>query len=73
MFHKTVKKAKQGDRVGILITNIESKQIERGIACFPGYLKPVQRVIISFEKIKYFKFPIKSKSKYHISSGHGNT
>jgi len=38
MFRKDVEKAIQGDRVGILVSNIDAKDIERGVACAPGYL-----------------------------------
>lgn len=30
----------------------------------------MQNVIINFSKIKYYKLPIKSKSKFHVISGH---
>ena len=73
MFHKPVESAQQGDRLGLLVTALETKNVERGVACTPGYLRPISRLIMSIQKIRYFKFPIKSKTKYHISSGHSNT
>lgn len=36
MFHQSVKRAKQGDRVGVCVTNLDSKAIERGVLCTPG-------------------------------------
>lgn len=36
MFRKNVKEAKQGDRVGICVTNLDAKLIERSIAAEPG-------------------------------------
>jgi len=36
MFKKSVKVATQGDRVGILVTQLDAKLVERGIMCAVG-------------------------------------
>lgn len=36
MFHQSVKTAKQGDRLGMCLTNLDAKAIERGLATSPG-------------------------------------
>jgi hypothetical protein len=36
MFHQPVRSAKQGDRLGLCVTNLDAKAIERGIATTPG-------------------------------------
>lgn len=70
MFHKSIKYVKQGDRVGMCVTNLDSKLIERGIACTPQSVPLIQSALCLVKKIRYFKFPCKTGSKFHISVGH---
>jgi selenocysteine-specific elongation factor len=70
MFHKPVRYAKQGDRLGICITNIDSKLVERGIAATPSSVPLISSAVCMIKKIRFFKFPCKSNGKYHISIGH---
>jgi selenocysteine-specific elongation factor len=70
MFHKSVKSAKQGDRVGICVTNLDSTKIERGIAAAPGSVPLLQSALCLVKKIRFFKGDCKSNTKYHISIGH---
>jgi len=70
MFRKPVEHAVQGDRIGICLTQFDPKQLERGIACKPGYVSTITAAIISVEKIKYFKGNVNTKAKFHISIGH---
>lgn len=70
MFHKNIEKAGQGDRIGILFKDLDSKNIERGIACRPGLLKSTDFIIIKIQKINYFKQNVKTKSKFHITLDH---
>lgn len=70
IFHEPIQTAGQGDRVGICIPQFDSSTLERGILCEIGYVEKIAAVIIDFNKVKYYKFSIKSKSKFHISSGH---
>lgn len=70
MFRKTVQEAKQGDRVGICVSNFNADTLERGILAAPGTIKLVSQAVIKLKKIKYFKYAIRSKSKFHITIGH---
>eukprot|EP00605_Chrysophyceae_sp_TOSAG23-4_P001053 GSChrysophyteH1.ASY1.ANO1.1158.1 assembled CDS len=70
MFRKPVKVAKQGDRVGICVTNLDSSTIERGIAAAPGSVQLFRSVLCLVKKVRYFKGECKSSAKFHISIGH---
>jgi selenocysteine-specific elongation factor len=45
MFRKPVQIAKQGDRVGMCVSQLDANDIERGIACSPGSMKTCETVI----------------------------
>lgn len=70
MFHQAVESASQGDRVGICVTQFDPKLLERGIVCTPGSIQSAYGLIVSVEKVVYFKQSIKNKAKYHITLGH---
>jgi selenocysteine-specific elongation factor len=70
MFHKPIRSANQGDRLGICVTNLDSNQIERGIAAAPNSLPLVKNAVCLVKKIRYFRLPCKSDTKFHISIGH---
>jgi selenocysteine-specific elongation factor len=70
MFHKPVKYAQQGDRVGICVTNLDAKLIERGIAATPNTIPLISSAICLVKKIRFFRYPCKSSTKFHISIGH---
>ncbi len=36
MFHKPVQRAAAGDRLGVCVTQLDAKLLERGLACAPG-------------------------------------
>jgi selenocysteine-specific elongation factor len=70
MFKKPVKLAKQGDRVGICVTHLDPKSIERGVAATPGTVPQLTTVLCLVKKVRFFKTPCKSNSKFHVSVGH---
>lgn len=70
MFRKPVDKAKQGDRVGICVTQFDPKLLERGLVCAPGALPTVDVAVIKVQRIKYFKGTVATKSKFHVTMGH---
>ena len=70
MFRQPVQKAIQGDRLGICVTHFEPKLLERGLVCSPGAVQSLYAAIVQVNKVPFFKFPITSKSKLHISIGH---
>ena len=69
MFKKPVSKAVQGDRVGMLIKNLDPTKIERTIACNEGYVQSIDGGVFLIKKIKYYKNEIKSNSKMFIIFG----
>jgi len=70
MFRKPVSKAVQGDRVGVCVTQFDPKLLERGMVCSPGSLRTFHAAIISVRKIVYFKGPLATRTKLHITVGH---
>ena len=71
MFHKPLKTAQQGDRVGICITQFDPTLLERGIAVAPvGSVPTFKTALVSINRIPYFKSNIKRNSKIHVSVGH---
>jgi len=70
MFRRPVKVAVQGDRVALCLTNLDPKLIERGVACAPGSVPLLSSVICLVKKIRFFRLPCKSNSRYHITIGH---
>lgn len=70
MFRKPVNVAIQGDRVGICVTQFDPKQLERGLVSSPESLRTLYAAVISVKKIPYFKGPVHTKAKFHITVGH---
>lgn len=70
MFRQPVSKAMQGDRVGICVTQFDPKLLERGLVCTPSTIPTTIAGIVSVEKIHYYKGPVASKAKFHITIGH---
>lgn len=70
MFRKPVSRAVQGDRVGVCVTQFDPKLLERGAVCSPGSLRTFHAAIISTRKIGYFKGPLPTRAKFHITVGH---
>lgn len=70
MFRRPVEVAKQGDRLGICVTQFDSNSLERGIVCFPKSVKTICATLVNVEKIRYFSGEIISGMRFHISIGH---
>ncbi|XP_037379992.1 selenocysteine-specific elongation factor [Talpa occidentalis] len=70
MFHMPVTSATQGDRLGICVTQFDPKLLERGLVCTPESLHTIHAALISVEKISYFRGPLLTKAKFHITVGH---
>ena len=41
MFKKPVQQAKQGDRIGLCVTQFDASLLERGLVATPGYLPTI--------------------------------
>lgn len=70
MFRQPMSDAQQGDRIGISITQFDSKLLERGLIAAPKYINYSTAAVVKLNKIKYYKGDIASKSKFHITIGH---
>ncbi|GBG89227.1 hypothetical protein CBR_g48935 [Chara braunii] len=70
VFHRPVSSARQGDRVGLCVTQLDSKLLERGLAAAPGSVPMLSAAVASVRKIRFFKGRISSKGKLHITVGH---
>ncbi|KAG7158100.1 selenocysteine-specific elongation factor-like [Homarus americanus] len=70
MFRQPVEKVSQGDRVGICVTQFDPKQLERGVVGSPGFIQTAFGVLAEVVKISYYKLPVETKSKFHVSLGH---
>uniref|UniRef100_A0A182NH28 Selenocysteine-specific elongation factor n=1 Tax=Anopheles dirus TaxID=7168 RepID=A0A182NH28_9DIPT len=70
MFRKSYQTIRQGDRAGICITQFDPKLLERGIVCAPNHVQHVYAAIVRLCSVKYYKRPIKSKAKFHITCGY---
>ncbi|XP_006078906.3 selenocysteine-specific elongation factor isoform X1 [Bubalus bubalis] len=70
VFHTPVGSAVQGDRLAICVTQFDPKLLERGLVCAPESLHTVHAALISVEKIPYFRGPLQTKAKFHITVGH---
>ena len=70
MFRKPVKAARQGDRLGLCVANLDATLVERGIATTPNSVPLLSTVICMVKKVRFFKFPCKSNAKFHVTIGH---
>ena len=70
MFHRPVKRARQGDRLGMCLANLDAKLLERAVASTPGTVPMVESCIAVIRKIRYFRGIIRSGSKFHVTVGH---
>eukprot|EP01126_Amoeba_proteus_P046798 TRINITY_DN5307_c0_g1_i3.p1 TRINITY_DN5307_c0_g1~~TRINITY_DN5307_c0_g1_i3.p1 ORF type:complete len:400 (-),score=98.96 TRINITY_DN5307_c0_g1_i3:1215-2342(-) len=71
MFKQPVSVAHTGDRIGVLLTQFDSKLMERGIVCGKaGEVPEVSKAIVLVKKVVFYKLPIASKAKFHVTIGH---
>lgn len=70
MFRKPVEKAQKGDRVGICVSKLDPKELERGLVCAPGKANHFTTALTKVSRIRHFKPDIMGNTKYHITIGH---
>lgn len=70
VFRQNVESAEEGDRLGLCVTQFDPKQMERGIVNRPGYVPHIFAAVITVRKVKYYKKPVSTKEKFHISIGY---
>ena len=71
IFRKSVKSATKGDRVGLLIKNLDNQKVERTIITSVG-IKEVNYLeggILLLKKVKLYKDKLKSNNKYYLMIG----
>ena len=71
IFRKSVKSAIKGDRVGLLIKNLDNQKIERTILTSVGSkeVNYLEGGILLLKKINLYKDNLKSNSKYYLMIG----
>ena len=70
VFHRPVTSASRGDRAGVCLAQMDAKLLERGLLCDPGSVPTFQVAVAAVQRIRYFKGPLPSKAKLHVSVGH---
>lgn len=65
MFHRPVTVATMGDRVGICVTQLDASLLERGVVCEPGSVSTISAAVVSANRVRFFKGPIKTKAQFH--------
>jgi selenocysteine-specific elongation factor len=70
VFKRPVQTCAVGDRVGMCITQFDSKLFERGIVAAPGTVPSFIAAVVSAEKIRFFKGIVHSKMRYHVTVGY---
>ena len=70
MFHRPVDSARCGDRLGLCVTQLDAKLLERGLVAAPGTLQPISAAVACVEKVRFFRGDIQSKSKLNVIVGH---
>lgn len=71
MFKQPVQLAGQGDRAAICVTNLDAKELERGLMIDTKLEMPVMdAAIVCVNRLGYFKSDVKTKAKFHVSLGH---
>lgn len=70
MFKRPVQSCARGDRLGICITQLDHKLMERGLVAAPGTVPTFGAAVVGAEKIRFFKGAVQSKMKFHVTVGH---
>ena len=71
IFRKSVKSATKGDRVGLLIKNLDNQKVERTIITSVGSkeVNYLEGGILLLKKVKLYKDKLKSNNKYYLMIG----
>ena len=70
-FHESLKVCYSGDRCGLCLPEVYSEKCpDRGWLYAPGLMNHCRAVIAEVHRIKYFKKPVKSNSKFYVVIGH---
>lgn len=69
-FHQPRLSCSAGDRLGICVSQLDAKLIERGVACAPGAVSTFECAVALVEKVRYYEGDIGSRSRMHVIIGH---
>ncbi|PJF17483.1 hypothetical protein PSACC_02706 [Paramicrosporidium saccamoebae] len=73
-YKRSMNSAMQGDRVGLGVTGLVSVDgIERTLLSIPGHQRPIDSFVMTARPIKYYKHPLISGVKLHVSVLHQTT
>ena len=70
MFHRPVQVARQGDRVGMCVTQLPADAVERGLVVAPGSVAVIAGCLARVDKIRFFKGRVRTGAKFHFTTGH---
>ena len=70
MFRKPIDIAKKGDRVGIWVSKLDPKDLERGLVWAPGKSNQFTIALAQVQRIRHFKGEVLANMKYHFTIGH---
>ena len=56
--------------MGVCVTQFDPQLFERGYVCSPGALSRIYAAVVSLNAIPYYKLPVTSKHKFHVTIGH---
>lgn len=70
VFRRPVEEVAQGERVGVCVTQLEPRGIERGLACAPGLVPPARLLLARVERVRWYRQPLRSRQRFHLTVGH---
>ena len=70
MFKRSVQSCAKGDRLGMCFAQLDHKSMERGLVASPGTVPSFDAAIVIAEKIRFYRGPVHSKTKFHVTLGH---
>lgn len=66
-FKRSVPTANAGDRVAILVNDLNPEGIQRTLISAPGLVKSSSRILVELQRIPYYKEKLQSGSKIHVT------
>ena len=70
VFHVGVERAVAGERAALCVVGLEAEKVERGIACDESCVERAQQVVVSVQKVSFYKEEVSTGQQMHISVGH---
>lgn len=70
MFRKPVGRIGQGDRAGVCVAGLDAASVERSLLCTPGAVPTLHSAVALVRKVRFYRAPAPSGSRFHVSVGH---